>query len=215
VESIMVIPINELWRSSDPCAWDDALARYWERVPKRNLELERSLDALDLNELRRMNAPEWCAFLRNKYFQWKFTDGRVLARNRTRLRRYEDDDALDVLDDIRGRLLALNVDDVGNALIVATEIHGLGIAGASGLLAIMYPRAFGTVDQFVVKALREIDGLPEAKAVEPMNPKGLSIHDGVRLNGILRRKAADLNRVFGTDAWTPSKVEMMLWSYRV
>jgi len=58
--------------------------------------------------------------------------------------------------------------------LIATSIHGLGIAGASGLLTLMYPDQFGTVDQFVVKALREVEGLPQRAALERMNPEASS-----------------------------------------
>jgi hypothetical protein len=43
------------------------------------------------------------------------------------------------------------------------------------------------VDQFVVKALREIKNLPEAKALFEMNPESLTIADGVFLTDILKR----------------------------
>jgi len=51
----------------------------------------------------------------------------------------------------------------------------------------MYPREFGTVDQFLVKALRKIHGLPEAAALGAMKPDSLWPSDGVVLIGILRR----------------------------
>ena len=50
--------------------------------------------------------------------------------------------------------MALDPSDVGAALQTALAIRGLGTAGASGLLALLYPRDLTTVDQFVVKALR-------------------------------------------------------------
>ena len=37
----------------------------------------------------------------------------------------------------------------------------------------MYPQKFATVDQFVVRALSQIDGLPEADAVKEMIPENL------------------------------------------
>ncbi|MFW6027899.1 MAG: hypothetical protein ACOC91_03740, partial [bacterium] len=91
--------------------------------------------------------------------------------------------------------------------------RGLGTAGASGLLALMYPRKFGTVDQFAVKALRQVNGLPEAAALARMTPESLSIRDGVLIIGILRRKAADNNRMFKSNAWTPRKLDKVLWTY--
>jgi hypothetical protein len=110
-------------------------------------------------------------------------------------------------------LLTLDTDDIRSSLEVVDEIRGLGTAGASGLLALMYPQKFATVDQFVVKALRQVDGLPEAEPIARMDPEGLSVKDGVLLIDILRRKAADNNRAFNSKTWTPRKLDMVLWTY--
>ena len=113
------------------------------------------------------------------------------------------------------RLSARNLDhrDVRAGLKAAYEIHGLGPAGASGLLALMYPETFGTVDQFVVKALWEVTNLPEAPALARMKPENLSITDSVLLIGIMQRKAADNNRRSGVANWNPRKIDKVLWTY--
>lgn len=77
----------------------------------------------------------------------------------------------------------------------------------------MYPDTFATVDQFVVKALREVEGLPERAALRRMNPEGLTPRDGVLLIRIMQRKAAENNRQFGIIGWTPRKVDKVLWTY--
>ena len=89
----------------------------------------------------------------------------------------------------------------------------LGTAGASGLLSLMYPEHFATIDQFVVKALREVGDPPEANALAEMNPLDLTVTDGVLLIGILGRKAKENNRLFGTSAWIPRKLDKVLWTY--
>lgn len=208
-----MMSIADLWASADPRAWDDALARYWCFVQPRNLALEKSLDTLDLERLRRLDAQGWYKFLKHEYFPWKYTAANRLATTTRQLQRYADDDALSDLDHIRQRLLTLDTDDIRSGLQAACAIRGLGTAGASGLLALMYPRRFGTVDQFVVKALTQINGLPEAAALARMNPWSLTIRDGVLIIDVLRRKAADNNRVLRSDAWTPRKLDMVLWTY--
>jgi len=77
----------------------------------------------------------------------------------------------------------------------------------------MYPQKFGTVDQFVVKALVQIDSLPEAPTLRRMKPEGLTIPQGVLIIQILRRKASDNNRVLNSDGWTPRKIDKVLWTY--
>jgi len=97
-------------------------------------------------------------------------------------------------------------------LKAACEIRGLGTAGASGLLAVLFPAYFGTVDQFAVKALRKIPGLQESSSVAAMDPDSLKVKDGCILIRIMRRKAEELNRTFSTRKWTPRKVDMVLWT---
>lgn len=208
-----MMPVAELWTSADPQAWEDALERYSDLVLPKNRALERSLDKLDLERLRRLDAPGWYDFLLEEYFRWKYTAANRYATTTRHLRSYVEDNALGDLDQIRKRLLTLDSDDSYWALLAATQIRGLGTAGASGLLALMYPRHFGTVDQFAVKALRQVDGLPEAKALARMNPEALTIEDGVLLIDIFRRKAADNKRVLKPDAWTPRLVDKVLWTY--
>jgi hypothetical protein len=205
--------VNDLWCSSNLCAWNEALQRYWNYVQPRNIELERALDALDLRKLQGLSPQGWYDFLQDEYFRWKYTAPNRYATTTIQLRKYVEQNALDELDSIRRQLFNLDLNDVGAGLKTAKKIRGLGTAGASGLLSLMYPEHFATVDQFVVKALREVAGLPEANALARMNPLNLSVSDGVLLIGILKRKAVENNRVFGTSSWTPRKIDMGLWTY--
>ena len=195
------------WGSNDAKEWEAALARYWQYVRPENVTLERDLEDGVLDRIQRMDPHQWYAFLKDKYFRWKYT-----APNRyaTTIRSLQTD-SLENLDRIRLRLLVLDLEDVHKAITIAREIKGLGTAGASGLLALMYPHKFGTVDQFLVKALRKAPGLPEAAALDRMNPESLTPRDGALLIGILRRKADENNRAFGGD-WTPRKIDKVLWA---
>jgi hypothetical protein len=207
------IEIADLWVSADAKAWDAELARYWSFVKPENLELERSLNILDLERLRRLDARGWYDFLKREYFRWKYTAANRYASTTKHLRRYLDENALGDLDQIRSRLLTLDTNDIRSGLKTATEIYGLGTAGASGLLSLMYPQKFATVDQFVVRALGQVNGLPEAPALARMKPADLTIPNGVLIIDMLRRKATDNNRVLRSDAWTPRKLDMVLWTY--
>jgi hypothetical protein len=60
---------SELWVSADPAAWESALARYWDFVKPKNLQLERELDELNLDTLRGMDDRAWFKFLKEKYFR--------------------------------------------------------------------------------------------------------------------------------------------------
>lgn len=209
--------ISDLWYSSDASAWEQALIRYWDFVQPRNMELERALNVLDLERLRRFTPQEWYDFLHDEYFRWKYTAPNRYASTTIHLRKYVERQELGELDKIRERLLNLNPHDVRLGLSTAAEIKGLGIAGASGLLSLMYPRHFGTVDQFVVDALSQVRDLPDAVAISKMKPKPpkksrqLRLSDGVLLIRIFARKADENNQLFGTSDWTPRKIDMVLW----
>jgi hypothetical protein len=47
-----------------------------------------------------------------------------------------------------------------------------------------------------------------------MNPDNLSLINGMVLINIMFRKAKENNEIFGTDFWTPRKIDMILWSSR-
>lgn len=206
--------IAELWRSPDQAAWRQALERYWQYVQPRNLELERALERLDLERIRNLEPEGWYDFLRNQYFRWKYTAPNRYATTTRSLAAYVDQTGgLDELHSIKFRLLELDVSKIREGLLIACEIRGLGVAGASGLLSLLYPPAFATVDQFAVKALRLVGGLPEDDILARMKPESLSIANGVNLIGLMRRKSAENNQLFETTEWTPRKIDQILWTY--
>ncbi len=214
-------PISELWVSRNRRDWDTALKCYWENPSvKKNLEIEAYMDKLNPEAIKRLDRHEWYTFL-NKYFRWKFTDPRFLQ---TRLNDL-DTNSLETLFSIKEKLFAFDPSDIQKGLGITTSkkgIKGLGPAGASGLLAVLFPKWFGTADTFVVKALCNIESLPERRKIlamvrrDPKNKEYVQLNekDAVLLIDIMRRKAIDLNALFGTVEWTPRKVDMILWNTR-
>ena len=111
-------------------------------------------------------------------------------------------------------MFALDKAGTKDCLNTAASIPGLRTAGGSGLLAILFPQHFGTVDQFAVKALRQIPGLPEKASLASIkHPDAMKLSEGVVLIEILRRKAAHLNESLSSELWTPRKIDMILWAY--
>ena len=86
-------------------------------------------------------------------------------------------------------------------------VNGLAVAGASGLLALVYPEEFGTVDVMVTRVLQQL-GIPDVKDV---NPKKIKLHDAQIMIEIMKHKAIGLNQIFGTNKWTPRLVDRVLW----
>lgn len=205
--------VNYLWNYGSEASWSEALAHYYELLKDEAQVLDKYMEHVDADEIAQLSVNDFYSFLYDKYFVWKYTAKNRLATTRKSLRRYVDENRMSELEDIQKRLFLAKHSDIRQCLSIAKEIRGLGTAGASGLLAILFPEDFGTVDQFVVKTLREVDGLSVATELTKMKPEFLSIKDGVLLTEILREQAKKLNKNFCTDFWTPRKIDMVLWAF--
>ena len=204
--------IEQLWHSSDASKWQGALDRYWKYIQPTHFELEREMDTLQPDDVRYLDADQWYEWLLKKYFCWKYTAANRYATTTGHLKRQATDPGLHRLLTIRDRVLGCENASIRDALRAAKEFKGLGTAGASGLLALLFPAKFGTVDQFAVRALRKVRSLPERDKLRCMDPERLTIPDGVVLVEIMRRKAVSLNELFSTSKWTPRKVDKLLWA---
>lgn len=204
--------ISNLWNHGSELAWLEAWEHYYDLLNAEAQELDSYMENVDAHDIAQLSVSEFYDFLYDRYFVWKYTAKNRLATTRKSLRRYADENKLYELADIQRRLFLADHANIGNCLSIATEIRGLGPAGASGLLSILFPEEFGTVDQFVVKALREVNGFPYAAELAKMKPESLSVENSVLLIKILREKAKKLNKNFDTDFWTPRKIDMILWA---
>lgn len=209
----MGVGIGELWLRGTSPQWNAALENYWSYVQDRNKALERELDTIPLSFLKELDANGWYKFLLEKYFRWKYTAPNRYATTTAHLRKYCEPGQMSELDNIRKAIINLRPDNVREGLQVATKIRGLGTAGASGLLSLIHPGSYGTVDQFAVKALRAVPNLPEGQQISKMKEMGLTVDDGVLLISIMKRKADSLNAAFGGGFWTPRKVDKVLWTF--
>jgi len=206
--------LGSLWGSRDIAEWRNALACYWSRIKPENLELERFMNNLEPEYIETLNAHDWYHFLHEKYFPWKYTAPNRLETTRQHLDKYETTNRLEELSSIKERLFSFDLADIRQGLEIAQSVNGLGPAGASGLLAVLFPKWFGTADQFVVKALGEVQSLAESHEILEMRPEALTTGNAVLLIEIMRRKAQELNVLFRTDEWTPRKIDMILWASR-
>lgn len=211
-----MLSINDLWESRDEKQWQDALKGYWERIKPENLELEQFMQRLGPELIKKLDNRQWYEFLRDVYFPWKYTAKNRLGSTTKLLRRYEETGRLEYLCSIKDKLFSFDPVHIGKGLEIAGSIDGLGPAGASGLLAVLFPKWFGTADQFVVKSLCEVRSLPERSRLLAMRPRSdtLTDSDALLLIAVMRRKARELNGMFGTDKWTPRKIDMILWASR-
>lgn len=208
--------IEQLWHSSDASKWQRALDRYWNYIKPAHYAIEREMESLRPDDVRHLDADQWYDWLLNKYFVWKYTAPNWYATTTSSLKRQVGDAGRHHLLTIRDRVLGCENASIEDALRAAAGqcggFKGLGPAGASGLLVLLFPAKFGTVDQFAVGALRKLGCLPEREELRRMNAESLTIANGVVLIEIMRRKAVSLNELLNTSGWTPRKVDKVLWA---
>ena len=207
--------IVKLWHDGNESDWKEALHRYYENpTVKQNKELEKRMDEVTPETIKKMTVQEFYRFLHEEYFVWKYTAKNRLTTTRKQLEKYEQE-GMEKLEVIRHKIFRAfddDPEDTEELLCKAQQIHGLGIAGASGFLAILFPEYYGTIDQFLVYALWRVENLPEHSVLEKIKPESLSIEDGIILENILRKKAKELNEKFDSAEWNPKKIDMILWA---
>ena len=206
--------ISTLWHNGTEEMWQAALELYWDSFNDDQYRLEREIESIDASDVAALSVYEFYDFLYQQYYPWKFTNKLFLSRNRKHLEKYLFDNEIERLANVQKRLFNIDFENTKECLTIASSIHGLGTAGGSGLLSILYPEHFGTVDKFVVYSLLKINGLQESAAISRMNPESLTLNNGVLLIEIMRNKAQELNERFQTDFWTPRKIDMILWAIR-
>lgn len=208
--------ICALWNSRSQEAWFSALDEYAKLVKPSHKDVEKEMESLNINDIAGMGPEEWYEFLLKKYFFWKYTAPNRYATTTAQLKKYKTEPyGLNDLFLVKQKLLSFDKEEIAFGLEIARSIPGLGTAGASGLLALLFPTHFATVDQFVVRALAGIDTIPERPHIVSMKPENLTLKDAEILIAIMKRKAVELNARFGTLNWTPRRIDMVLWSVRL
>jgi len=201
---------TEFWNSNNGQQWKAKLNDYWSFVKPENYKLEKKMDCLDSNKIKAMSASQFYQFLNEEYYVWKYTAKNRLATTRNSLQKYIIQEDMYELEAIHKKMFSFDLNDAAKGLSIALKIRGLGTAGASGLLALLYPEYFGTVDQFVVKALNTVENLSQKNNVMRINPDGIKLEEAALLIQIMREKAKELNSVNNTSFWTPRKIDMVL-----
>ncbi len=207
--------ISYLWNYGTEANWLDALHQYDVIIDARTHEaqwLEKFMDQLQAENVKNMSTAALYDFLSGKYFPWVFTQKNRLATTSKQLRRYIEENRMVELAAIHKKLFEIAHSDIEECLNAAMEIRGLGIAGASGLLSVLFPHAFGGVNEYIATSLRGIEGIRYRDELSKMNPVLLTAKDGVVLTKIYREKADELNGRFETDFWTPRKIDKVLWA---
>ena len=212
----MFLTETSLWTSNDQDNWKDVENAYWDsKTVKRCESLYRELDAVDSNVIKNYTAEEFYNFLHDKYYVWKFTDKRILPNCQHYLSRHKDD-----FSDFSKRQKAIfnfDLNDINAGIKCFTDsktrIGGMAVSAGSGLLSLLFPEYFGTVDLFVVLFLQKVDGISD-RVMQIKEPRNLKPAEAALLIQLMRDKANKLNEANATTYWTPRRIDKCLWSFR-
>jgi len=228
-QQISETALASLWRSNEVSAWQDALAKYWNHGPvRRNIDVERHMDRLTAEDRGAILASGGALvdFLDHWYYSWKFfaIAPYDIPKHQAKVR-IEYATNSDKYNAIARRLGALNADDVDQCLryVASRSIPGLQLSAGSGLLAVLYPTWFGTVDQHTLRALQTLDDeraawlrrhIPDPKTFFPANNNDRGRHAAKLMTQLYREKSQELARLDGETGWTPRRVEMVCYTLR-
>lgn len=179
--------------------------------------IEREMAELDRRSIQSLKAEEFYDWLYTKYFVWKYTQVNRLVTTRKSLEdRHGNPSGLAELGKIQAQIFTIDTrKNSDKALENAGHIGGLGMAGASGLLAILFPDDFGTVDKVVVENLQQIpEYYPFLPKIKDDGTVNIRLAHAVFMVNVFREKAHELNVQFHTDYWTPRRIDMALWGTR-
>lgn len=203
--------INEIWNSKEISVWKDALAKATMETG-RDDSIETKMSKLNVEYIQHLPVEDFYSFLHDDYFVWKYTAKHRLASTRKSLKKYEND--MNELREIQDGLFSFDLSKTRLGLQAAGEIYGLGVAGASGLLALLFPSYFGTVDEMVVRALLTCDEYRDDAIIKAINPQDIKRKDAVYLIEQFKKKAHELNALSNKYFWRPRDIDVILWHFR-
>lgn len=203
--------INEIWNSKEISVWKDALAKATMETG-RDDSIETKMSKLNVEYIQHLPVEDFYSFLHDDYFVWKYTAKHRLASTRKSLKKHETD--MEKLREIQDGLFSFKLSEIGKGLEIAHQIKGLGISGASGLLALLFPSYFGTVDEMVVRALLTCDEYRDDAIIKAINPQDIKRKDAVYLIEQFKKKAHELNVLSNEYCWRPRDIDVILWHFR-
>ena len=198
------------WDSLSQADWDKALKKYNDYLTNdEKASRDARVTLINYSIIRKMSAEEFNDFLYKEFFPWKYTAPNRLATTRKSLSKMSVND----IGLIKNFLCSPALSDV-QLLDVALKIKGLGPAGATALLSILYPDRFGTLDQFVVKCLQAAPSLSGDHIIRGVNPNSIKKDEALYIIRLMQNKAITLNNAFGTHTWLPRTIDKAVWADR-
>ncbi len=178
-------------------------------------EIEIKFDNYNEITFQNMDNREWLTFIRDEYQTWKHTNGMVRAK----LKRIVSEVDGQIICEIHSTLLSSDKVDIQNNLQLFCDLPGFGPPSASGVLSLMFPTHFGTVDRRVIGTFKQCQNSDIrdrlAKLIDRYERNSgnmwFSVPEAALVIQVYRDAAEELSRRSGV-TWTPRMVDKALWS---
>lgn len=153
------------------------------------------------------------SFMFDEFFIWKYGfNASYLNRNRKLFKnKFKNNKSLllNVFDNIFSTAkksgLKTGTDKAALIYILASDLSGVCLSGASALLSLIFPDHIGTCDSVFLKQYN----LNKQTAYRLCRTSIAIIED------YMADQAANLNKLSGSDFWTPRKIDQAVWANRI
>ncbi len=100
-------------------------------------------------------------------------------------------------------------------LTAVSKIPGLGTIGGSGVLALVHPETYGTIDRMVLKSFHDNNEFQFVRTEADFSKDAkFGLEYGALVILRLREIAQQLNEKNRVNSWTPRRVDMVLFAAR-
>ncbi|XP_053327869.1 uncharacterized protein LOC128502159 [Spea bombifrons] len=194
---------SSLFPAEDPETWLRVAAIYWDVVAAKGAKQKRllQLDRWYQEELPSRLAERPQKFLSHedlvRLMEWKLLRGKF----RPRLQQLVSGNPKEIVESCTGKAFRL-LPDVSAAINELSQLKGIGPATASAVLAAGAPELTAFMAD---EAVESIPGL---------SPVQYTLKHYLRFLELLRQKAEALSKASG-ETWTPHRVELCLWTWKV
>ena len=198
------------WDSTIESEWDLALRKYNDYlVSPEKAARDARVSLMNAYAISLLSADDFRSYLHDEFFVWKYTAKNRLATVRNSFAKM----SFSELSEIKNELVSPALSD-RQLLKSALKIKGLGCAGATALLSLLYPNRFGTVDQFVVRNLQSANSLNQDPIIIHAKPNSIKFDVAIRVIKLFQLKANELNVRFGKMTWSPRTIDKAVWAAR-
>ncbi|XP_053551200.1 uncharacterized protein LOC128642454 [Bombina bombina] len=195
--------ISSLFQSDNPKLWQQVSNIYWDVISVKS-EKKKKLQVLD--KWYQEELPSCITTRPHKYLtleelvklmEWKLMRGKF----RPRLQQLVSSHSEGVVESCTAKAFQL-LPDVSAAITELCQLKGIGPATASAVLAA------GAPDMTAFMADEAVESVPG------LTPVQYTLKHYLRYLQELRKKAGILNKA-SDDKWTPHRVELSLWAFKV